>query len=305
MKLNLVPTHVAKEKASGGAIFVMVILAFIGIIGAVLMSVTSSKALADAKDANTQAMASASDVKARSDQADAIMADSKTHAIVRNVSLAEAMEKHSAAYPDLYDKLRPYIPSYYRVTSMAASPGGAGLCIVTLTGVLTTYQQYADLGLAFMRIPGAVSYSPSGYQITDPYVPNLTPLDLKGRKIHPGDTNIPDDEQQRLAYLIAHGTETTYTGEGGFGDDNVTTKGAMPNASLVTLTLTLQSDLKNNYELQTPDPRATLALGASTSTSATVAGGTFGGPGGGTPPPPPTGNPPAGNGTGSKKDSGD
>ena len=37
MKLNLVPTHVSKEKASGGAIFVMGLLIVAGIIGAVLM----------------------------------------------------------------------------------------------------------------------------------------------------------------------------------------------------------------------------------------------------------------------------
>src|SRR5258708_38119293 len=124
MKLNLVPTHVAKEKASGGAIFVMLLLIFVGIVGAVLMVVTSNKTLSDAKDAEKDALDRAARVKATSDQADALMANSKTHAIVRNVNLAEAMSKHSTSYPDLYDMLRLYVPSYYRVTSMAASTGG-------------------------------------------------------------------------------------------------------------------------------------------------------------------------------------
>lgn len=309
MKLNLVPTHVAKEKASGGAIFVMFLLILVGILGAVFMVVSSAHALDQAKQEETDALNQAADAKAISDRADALMADSGTHTLVRNVALAQAMEKHSSAYPDLYDTLRRYIPSYFRVTSMAASPGGADTCIVTLTGTVTTYQQYADLGLAFMRIPGAQSYSPSGYEITDAYVPNLTDQDMTGRRIHPGDQNVPDDEQARLQYLVSQGTLTTYTGAGGFGDDTVTTKGAMPNASLVTITITLQSDLKHHYDLQTPDPRQTLALGVSTAATSSGAPAGFGPPGvpgaAGTAGAgaPPTGNPPAASGTAGKDNS--
>ncbi|MHB8636358.1 MAG: hypothetical protein ACYC96_07790 [Fimbriimonadaceae bacterium] len=288
MKLNLVPTHVAKEKASGGAIFVMFLLIIVGIIGAVLMVVTSNSALANAKSEEATALSNAAGVKAISDQADALMADAKTHAVVRNVSLAAAMEAHSTVYPDLYDMIRRYVPSYYRVTSMAASSAGDNACTVTLTGVLTTYQQYADLGLAFMRIPGAVGYSPSGYQLNDLYVPNLTPDDMRGRRIRPGDTNVPDDEQQRLAYLIQQGTNTRYLGSG-YGDDTVTEKGAMPNASLVTITITLQGDAKHHYDLQTPDPRSTLSQ-ATTAAATSTAGGAAGGFG---VPPPQGGNPPA------------
>src|SRR5262249_38278483 len=154
--------------------------------------------------------------------------------------------------------------------SMAASPGGEDTAIVTLTGVLTTYQQYADLGLAFMRIPGAVGYSPSGYQNNDLYVPNLTPDDLVARKIRPGDGNVPSDEQARLAYLINKGHMTGYTAQGGFGDPDTTTKGAMPNASEVTITVTLKSDPKHHYNLQTPDPRATLSAAASSGQTGTT-----------------------------------
>ena len=307
MKLNLVPTHVSKEKASGGAIFAMFLLIVVGIIGAVLMVVISNQKLAASKAAEEDMLGKASSAKAESDRADALMADSKTHAVVRNVTLAEAMAQHSTVYPDLYDMIRRYVPSYYRVTNMAASPGAEGTCTVTLTGVLATYQQYADLGLAFMRIPGAQSYSPSGYQINDAYVPNLTPDDMVGRKIHPNEGNIPDDELQRLRYRIQQGQLTGYAGAGGYGDNDVTMKGPMPNASLVTLTLTLASDPKHHYDLQTPEPRQTLALGASTAAPSTSGGGApagFGSP----PSPPPSGNPPAGTSASrkaSKADNGD
>jgi len=301
MKLNLVPTHVAKEKASGGAIFVMLLLIAVGVVGAVFMVSYSGSQLSDAKSKEKDALDKASQVKTISDQADTLMGLPKTHAVVRNLNLYDAMQSHSAAYPNLYDTLRPYVPSYYRVTSMAASPGGPDTCVVTLTGVLTTYQQYADLGLAFMRVPGAQGYSPSGYQITDQYVPNLTPQDMKGRPIHPGDANVPDDELTRLAYLQQQGTVTRYTGDGGFGDPDQTTKGAMPNASVVTITITLKSDPKHNYGIQTPDPRTTLssaAAAAATSSTGTGSPGAFGAPpppqGTSTPAPPPPGVGPAG-----------
>jgi len=300
MKLNLVPTHVAKEKASGGAIFVMFLLIIVGVIGAVAMVVLSGQALAASKEKENEALGRAAHAKAISDQADALMADRKTHAVVRNVSLAQAMLAHSTVYPNLYDKIRLYVPSYYRVTSMAASPGGDNTCIVTLTGVLTTYQQYADLGLAFMRMPGAIGYSPSGYQINDPYVPNLTPQDMVGPRIRPNEGNIPQDPQARLAYLMQKGTNTGYLGSG-YGDDSVTLKPAMPNASMVTITITLKGDLKNSYELQTPSPRDTLSLGASTATTSTAA--TGGAASGFNPPPPPQGGnppPPAANTKGGK-----
>ena len=290
MKLNLVPTHVSKEKASGGAIFTMLLLVVLGIIGAVLMVTLSNTALQKSKDEEKDSLAKAEHAKAISDQADALMARQDTHAVVRNVSLAKAMEAHSDVYPRLYDMIRQYIPSYYRVTSMAASPGGPDTCIVTLDGVLTTYQQYADLGLAFMRIPGATGYSPSGYTINDKHVPNLTPFDMKGPRIRPNEGNIPEDEQARLAYLMAQGQNTGFANVGGYGDDSVTTKGAMPNASQVTITITLHSDPTHDYNLQTPDPRSTLGQAgsaAATSTAAAGASSPFG-----TPPPPQGGNPP-------------
>ncbi|HLK13597.1 MAG TPA: hypothetical protein VKT78_02230 [Fimbriimonadaceae bacterium] len=288
MKLNLVPTHVAKERASGGAIFVMFVLILAGVFLAVIMMATSKTALDAQKKSEADALQRAADVKKISDMADTMMASPKTHAVVRNVSLAEAMRAHSDVYPNLYDKLRQYVPSYYRVTSMAASPGDADSCIVTMTGVLTTYQQYADLGLAFMRIPGAQSYSPSGYTITDQYVPNLTPEDMLGRPIRPNEGNVPSDPLQRLAYLQAQGTHSTYTGQGNFGDPDQTTKGAMPNASPVTITITLKTAPGGpNFGIQTPEPRATLSSAASAAaTSTTTAGspGAFGTPPSGAPP---------------------
>ena len=285
MKLNLVPTHVSKEKASGGSIFAFEILKIAVIILCVIMVSVSGKHLQDAKDAETESLQKAADTKAISDQADTLMASAPVNMLVRDVSLANAMEDHSAVYPNLYGKVRNYVPSYYRVTSMAAAPGDAETCTVTMSGVLTTYQQYVDLGLALMRIPGAVSYSPSGYQVTDKFTPPLTPEDMTGRPIRPGESNIPDDAWQRLQNNINDGHLTGYNGANGFGNSDITLKGPMPNSSQVTITIVLKGDLKNSYNLLTPDPRATLSAGASggTTSAANGAAGGFGSPGGGSP----------------------
>lgn len=270
MKLNLVPTYVSKDRQGGAAILIAGLLLCAGIVIAVAMIVLSRGRLDAARSAEADARNQAAEAKATSDVADAIMADPRVHSVVRNINLANAMEAHSAAYPDLYDKVRQYVPAYYRLTSMSAAPVGDDSCAVTLQGVVSTFQQYADLGLALMRIPGAVSYSPAGFTVTDPYVPNLTPTDLNGRRIRPGEENIPDDPLARLDYLEAHGTSSGYLNEGNWGDASAdAAKGAMPNASLVTITVVLKSDLGRNINagIMTPDPRATLAAGGGATSS--------------------------------------
>jgi hypothetical protein len=101
---------------------------------------------------------------------------------------------------------------------------------------------------------------------------------------------------------IRQGHLTGYLGSGGYGNADTTLKGPMPNASQVTITITLKSDPVHKFsaDLQTPDPRATLAAAATgASTGTAPAGGAqagFGTPGGATPPAAPPASPPAGKG---------
>lgn len=273
MKLNLLPTYVSKGNQTKTATVVSVLLALLGILGAVAMIFISKDQLTKARDDAQSKMEQAAKAVAVSKQADQVVSDAQM--ILRNINLADAMLKHNDAYPDLYRDIKPYIPGFFRVTSISATPNDAQTATVTLTGTLKTFQQYADVMIALYRIPGATSVSRSGYVNGDPYIPSLTDTDQNGRPIKPGQTNVPDDKYQRLAYYQAQGTVTGFTGEGGFGTANTDQpRGAMPGYSLVTIQVVIPR------ALQTPDPRATLQLQTGGPSGGGIPGPGAAGPGG-------------------------
>lgn len=274
MKLNLLPTYVSKGNQAKTATVVSVLLALLGILGAVGLIFISKAQLRDARTDAESKLEQAARAVAVSKQADVVVNDAQM--IIRNINLADAMLKHNDVYPDLYRDIKPYIPGFFRVTQMNAVANGPEMATVTLSGTLKTYQQYADLMIALYRIPGAVTVSRGGYNNVDPYIPNLTEVDRNGRPIRPGQTNIPDDPYERLAYFQGQGTVTGFTGEGGFGTGDTTQpKGAMPGYSLVTVSVVIPRNL------QAPDPRATLQSQgpATNATGATGASPMGGGPG--------------------------
>lgn len=278
MKLNLLPTTVSKQKRAKTA-WIWGGLILVGSAAAsVALTVISSGQLADAKARNSEARPKADQAAAVAASADEIVAKSQT--VLKNTSLARAMIAHNAVYPKLYDDLRGYIPSFYRVNSMSATPGGADVSTITLVGTLKTTQQYADLVLALMRFPGAITVSRQGLVDNSAYVPNLDATNQKGEKIKPGQGTVPEDINARLAYFESQAASSPngYLNAGGFGGDPTQARGAMPEASLVTIQLVV------NRKLQTPDPRATLA---SSNAAATPA------PGATTPPAPGLGVPAA------------
>ncbi|MFQ3586142.1 MAG: hypothetical protein SNJ74_08700 [Fimbriimonadaceae bacterium] len=270
MKLNLLPTYVGKEKATRVAWVLMALISIASIAVAVLLNVYSAGELAKARERNEELRPRAQAVVDEAAKADALLNGPDAQQLVKNILLADAMKAHNTVYADLYDEVRRYVPSFFRVISMSAQPIGEQNATVTMSGTVKTHQEYADLMLALLRFPGAISVSRSGYQITSPFVPALTEFDQTGRPIRPGEAQIPDDPMQRLEYFLARGSVTGFTGVGGFGTAPGP-RGAMPDASVVTVAMTIPRDLR------TPDPTATL--------SATGGGGGggfggFGGPGG-------------------------
>lgn len=251
MKLNLLPTYVSKGNQAKTATVVSVLLALFGILGAIGLIFISRNQVKEARENAEAKMMRAAEAVAISKQADQVVADAQM--IIRNINLADAMLKHSDTYPDLYRDLKPYIPGFFRVTQMSATPTGPETATVSITGTLKTFQQYADIMIALYRIPGATSVTRQGYTNVDPFIPNINDVDQNGRPIKPGQTNIPDDRYQRLAYFQSQGTLTGYTGQGGFGTGDTTlARGAMPGYSLVTFNVAIPR------ALQTPNPRATL-----------------------------------------------
>ena len=254
MKLNLLPTHVSKASAARTATILSGLMAAAMVAAAVWMSASSKKELDDLKGKAEELVPQAQAAATESKKADAIIQQAK--GIILNQKLSEAMMAHNSANPDLYDEVRKYIPSYFRVTSMSAVPAGE-VTTLNLTGVIQTYQQYADLMLALLRIPGATGVARQGWQHNDTFVPPLSADNQSSRPVAIGDAPIPDDPQARLDYYISRGSITGFDGVGGFGEgDMPRNRGAMPKWSEIQVTVALQRNV------QTPDPRASLAAGA-------------------------------------------
>lgn len=273
MKLNLLPTYVGKEKAARSAIFLSIIFAAIGIGAAVLLITSSKDAVARAKTRMDDAAPRAAQAVAVSKSADDVIKNASM--LILNTNLAAEMDKHNAVYPDLYDKVRKYVPSFFRVTSMSAAPTGEDTT-VTLQGVIETQQQYADLMMALMRIPGAKGVTRQNYTIIEKVVPPLSENSQKSEPVLRGTAPLPDDPIDRLNYYISQPKTEGFLNEGNFGStDPTVTKGAMPNWSLITVTVVFPGNI------QTPNPSATLDTLATGSAGATPAAMTGGGPGGG------------------------
>jgi hypothetical protein len=287
MKLNLLPATVSKGAQAKSAWVITIVLAFLSIGGSIAMVMASSKRLADAKAAEEAAKPGAAAAVAMAAKGDTLMQDPKVGGLIRNVALAQAMIEHNAKYPTLYNSMLPYIPPFYRLTQLSATPISDQQAAVTMVGTLGTYQQYADLMLALMRNPNAVSVSRSGFVLDAPIVPNLVEIDQQGKPRKQGEAPIPDDPLERLTFFEAQGSQTQgFTGAGNFGTGTDTTRQAMPGQSLVQVQIVV------NAAIQVPNPRATLtASGGGGAPAAGRPGGPMGGPpmGG-----PPMGGPPMG-----------
>ncbi|CAN5690265.1 hypothetical protein BH11ARM2_BH11ARM2_10150 [soil metagenome] len=278
MKLNLLPTTVSKERKARGAVLGAALIAIAGIIAGVFFTTASQKSLADAKQAEAEARPLDDRAVATSNQADAIMTAAQP--IIRNSALAKAIVVHNRKYTDLYDRILPYVPRFFRITSISATPSGEQ-STVQMQGVLTSYQQYSNLMLALLRIPGAQTVGRSGYIDRDLSVPQLVPDDQVGKPRRPGDAVIPDDPLQRLAYYQAQASTQSYTGIGNFGSEDTNLRFAGPESSLVTVTILM------DVNLQVPDVKATLkSTGGGGLTGAPTSFGPPGGfpPGAGIPP---------------------
>lgn len=252
MKLNLLPTYVSKEKQAKTGVILGLLIGVVGVAAAVGLIFISRSERDRSYTEMTELEPQHAQVVALAKSADTII--EKARPIILNINLAQAMNAHNTVYPDLYDEVRRYIPSFFRVTSMAATPSSAEVATVTLTGVLQTQQQYADLMLALLRIPGATSVTREGYQIVSPQVPPLTETDQNGRPLRPGEAPIPTDPQERLDYFIAQGTLSGFEAVGGFGTEPGR-RGAMPLWSEITVSVVIPR------AIMTPNPRATLSSG--------------------------------------------
>lgn len=201
-------------------------------------------------------------------EADTMMAAPQVKQVVTNAALAKSMLASSRIYPDFYDGVKPYIPAFFRITQMSASPVDDKTSTLNLTGTVRNAQEYADLMLALLRIPGATSVSRAGFQAEDVVVPALSETDQSGKPRKESEAPVPDDPLERLQYFTDQSVPTGYLNSGNFGiTEPKTTKTVRPGESLISVVVTVPKDLR------VPNPRGTIAaLGGATGASATPAG---------------------------------
>lgn len=267
MKLNLLPKTVdtsgrAKFALFGGSLV---------FIGSMLAAFAMAKISQDRVTAATEKLA---EIKPKYDavvkiatEADKMMSAPQVKQVVTNASLAKAMLAASRVYPDFYDGVKSYIPAFFRITQMSASPIDEKSATLSLTGTVRNAQEYADLMLALLRIPGATSVARAGFQAEDVVVPALTESDQAGKPRKESESPIPDDPIERLQYFTDQSVPTGYLNSGNFGlTDPGVTKTVRPNESLISVVVTVPKDLR------VPNPRATIqSLGAATGITATPA----------------------------------
>ena len=265
MKLNLLPTTEKKSRAgrTAGLVAAVIVASAIGL--SIAMMIISKTALEHEKSAIGDLPQQVADADATSKSADTIIASAAD--VIRNAQLAQAMIDHNDVYPKLYDDVKRYIPPYYRLQTISATPLSATQSRLTLVGTLQGYQKYADLMLALMRFKDAATVTRTGYALNDPVVPAIDLVDPKGVMRKAGESPVPEDGLERLAYFQAKAAAAPsgYLNSGGYGSGTTETRGALPNASVVTI----QMDVNRNLQV----PLAAETLRAAGSATAGVAGG--------------------------------
>lgn len=244
MKLNLLPTYVSKGAKAKGVMVASILFLVLSVLGCVGLIVTSKGARDAARTAMDEARPAADAAVRKAKEAEAIAA--KGAELRRNVDLADSFEKHNLKYTEFYSAVRPYIPPYFRVNRMQVTPIDEKSCQLQLRGVLQSNQQYADIALAMLRIPGALNVSREGFSVNDLFLPGVTESDqrplphlVNSGRVPPLPASGPNlGPDARLAYLIAEAsanTPTGFTGTGGFGDASTTLRTAMKGFSDVTI----------------------------------------------------------------------
>lgn len=310
MKLNLLPTYV-KKGAQGRSFFILgLALALVGVGGAAFMNVASGGKVKAAREEMDAAKVEADRVVALASAADEVAklgAEPKSH-----LDLYKAMDEHNRKYTAFYTMVRGYVPNYMRVNAMSVTPISETSCQLNLTGVIKTFQQYADTTIALMRIPGAKSVTRANFNLNDMYVPGLNETDnvalpyllSDGRKppmVSSGPDKGPDAQ---LAYLVgvASKAEQGFTGTGNFGTPGIDARHAMPDWSEVTYAIILEADpslpadKQPNLNFLVPNPRQSVGAGAGAPGGAGGAGPSVAPPGGAGPSRPPSSPIPGGEG---------
>jgi len=252
MKLNLLPSYVSKGSAAKTWFVASLLFVIASILAAVGLIVMSTKARDEAEAAAKELEPQAQQVVALAKSAEGIGASAAP--VTRNVQLAKAMMDHPFKYTSFYRSVTPYIPSFFRVNAMSVTPAGETGCTLTLSGTIQSYQQYADLMLALLRIPGAQRVGRAGYVLDRATIPGVTQEFPNPVPSKDSQGPLPLDPSERIQELIARAAAvpTGFTGAGNYAGPVDQARQAIPNWQNITVSVDL-----NTPGLAAPNPGAT------------------------------------------------
>lgn len=265
MKLNLVPATAKRGAQMRTFVIMSVLLVLLSLLGTGFMIWSSGNRLNDAKAASAAAKPAADEAVAQAQYAQQIL--DSTALVVTNKNLTTEMAEHNKKYTAFYAKAQQYVPSFMRLTSMSVSPVTETTCLLRLGGVIQTAQQYADLPLALLRMPGARLVSRNGFEGTYDRVLPLTEEDQIGLTQRANEeAPLPIDPEERLNELIARANAGTtgFENISNFGSFTESSRGAMDRWSNVNMTVLLDSTGLTlppgwNFDFRVPNPTPTIA----------------------------------------------
>lgn len=289
MKLNLVPATVRKGAAMRTMMFISALIVLLSGLATAFLIVTSTTRRQQAFEAAEAARPQANQAVATAKQTAAVLASSQ--GVATNLDLYSAAVEHNTKYTRFYKKVLPYIPAFMRVTSMSLDPISENSCRLNVTGVIRSAQQYADLSLAMLRIPGAKAISRSGFVYQWGNVPAITAEDQKALRVRAGEPVLPEDPVERLNALVSNAAaETTgFQDISNFGSATEFQRGAMTDWSLINIGVVLSQEAGEvlppgwSFDFLTPNPSDTLAQASQFNSAGINAGGAQGTAPGATP----------------------
>ena len=180
--------------------------------------------------------------------------------LTTDLKLAEAIHRQNQNAITLFQKVMEYLPSFFRLTSLNAAPKGEQDVVVVLEGVIHSYQEYADLMLALLRMPDVSKVQRSKPDIKESPVPPLVPEDQIGISVPAGSPRIPSEPLKRMDVMIAEAAkpqpvppEIKLPTLAGAQEYHQYVK-LLPGDSVVKIEM-----LVKNHKFQVPNPRLTLA----------------------------------------------
>ena len=205
MKLNLLPHEESSDVLVRKAIF----RGSLGMVGAGLLAaflIVFSRSGAEDARGEVESLRPQAELAYRTaSRADEIMKEAVF--LTTDLGFAEAVHRQNLKAIDLFQEVMNYLPGFFRLTSLTAAAKGDQDTLVVLEGVVHSYQEYADLMLALLRMTNVLNVQRSKPEIKESPVPSLDKEDQIGIRVPSGSPRLPSDPFKRMEAMIARASK--------------------------------------------------------------------------------------------------